>query len=98
MEASSPPLDEVPGARTPLRIVVLQAGQNAALKALVAQSLPMLRHPEAFTVERRRELAQRLARAICPRCQSTEDPDMAEPDAEGEPEYEPGSWLEETGA
>jgi len=96
MEASSPPLDEVPGARTPLRIVVSQAGQNAALKALIAQSLPMLRRPEAFTVERRRELAQRLARAICPR-QSTEEPDMAEPVAEEEQECEPESWLEETG-
>ena len=97
MEALSPPLDEVPGARTPLRIVVSQAGHNAALKVLVAQSLPMLRRPEAFTEEHRRELAHRLARAICPR-QSTEEPDTAEPDAVGEPECEPGSWLEETGA
>ncbi len=86
--------DEVAGARSPLRIVVSQAGQHAALKALVAQCVPVLQNPEAFTAERRNELARRLRRAICP-CHSTEQSDMIEPYAEREPQYEPGPWLEE---
>ena len=79
MEASSPSLDAVPAASRPLKIVVSPTGQLAALKALVAQSVPVLQNPEAFTLERRIELAHRLARAIQPRGVIRESDDHEEP-------------------
>ena len=87
MGLSSPSIDEEPATCKPLRIIVSEAGQAAALKALVAQCIPILHDPSAFSVERRQELAQRLTCAICP---GRRDEEPA-----NEPEYEPESWLEE---
>jgi hypothetical protein len=92
MEASPPLLDAVPAASRPLKIVVSATGQLAALKALVAQSVPVLRNPEAFTVERRIELAHRLAKAIQPRGVIRESDDQEEPTSLEDPD----PWLEET--
>jgi len=94
MEVSSPGIDELPSANRPLKIIVSEAGQTAALKALVAQCVPVLRSPEAFSLERRRELAQRLTHAIQPRGFMEE---MDECDACCEPaeEQDPFCWTED---
>lgn len=91
MDVSSPPLDAVPAASQLLKILVSQSGQVVALKALVAQSVPVLQNPEAFTLERRIELAHRLAKAIQPHgvIQESDDP-------EGPTSLEGSdAWLEE---
>ena len=92
METSSPAIEEVPETNLPLRIVVSEAGQTAALKALVAQGVPVLENPDAVTMERRLELAHRLARAIQPRGLSRD----IEADACDDPaaEEDPFSWSE----
>ena len=89
-----PTIDEEPGARLPLRITVSPAGQHAALNALVGQCVPMLQHPEAFPPQRRRELAERLVRAIQPRSLMDE---MDEVDASENLEIEPDPmcWIED---
>lgn len=89
MEPSSPSIDEIPAARTPLKIIVSEAGQRAALKALAAQCIPILQNPDAFTKQRRQELALRLTRAV-----GIVDPSCTQTTGE-EPECEAGSWLEE---
>jgi len=94
MDASLSLLDTASGAEAPLRIVVSEAGQLAALKALVAQGIPMLQNPQHFPPKRRMELADRLSRAICAR-HGNGEPDAKEPDDGTDPQDEPGLWLEE---
>jgi hypothetical protein len=93
MEVTSPAIDVVPAASQPLKIVVSPAGQFAALKALVAQCVPMLQNPEQFALQRRRELAQRLAQAICP-CRDPQEPDAHDPEDLGSQDAS-DTWLEE---
>jgi hypothetical protein len=94
MEASVPLLEDVSGAQRPLRIVVSPAGHHAALRALVAQCVPVLQNPEAFTMERRRELAERLARAIQP-CSGTKELQEACPDGGSMTAADPCRWIED---
>jgi len=88
MEVSSPDIETVPAASLPLKIVVSEAGKQAALKALVAQSIPMLHSPEKFTQERRCELAQHLTRALQPSTNTTEVDELDSSD-------DPCRWIEE---
>ena len=94
MKSSSPPLDAVPGVRMPLRIIVSRAGQHAALDALASQYVPMLQNPEAFTLERRIELAHRLARAIQPRG-DIQERDATGLDSEPNSVDDPFRWVED---
>ena len=82
-------LDALPAADKPLRIVVSPAGQQAALKSLIGQCVPVLLNPRRFSTKRRRKLANQLMRAIAPPW------DVHEADIDNGPELKPSIWLED---
>lgn len=56
------PSDDLP--RLPLKISVTEAGRQAAFRALVRQAVPILKNPESYRMEQRRQMAERLETAL----------------------------------